>query len=387
MKFASIIRIIFYLIWILTFFYVFEFILFTKNIIYQNKTNLPLPDSIDRLKIYQKYNLKDYDFFSPTEFFLYNKKQILPDIIENPNSTYPTFGAISNKLTFFISNEDGKYHSYLSDRYGFNNDDNIFTNDPNDISTIFLGDSFVEGYAVNQKDHFISLLNNKNIYNLGMGGSSTLKQLAALKEFKNLFKLKSLYIFFFAGDDYNKILTEYGDEKLVKYLELDFTNNIQNKMQTINELNMDYLNDFYEQKEEIKIKKKLPAIISFIKLFNIRNLFPNLSRSRQNHKKTMIVFEKILEQIKRLSQEDKFSVNFIYLPDYDSIYFNKKPFWYDDLINLTKSKNIKVYDFQDYIKGKALSINELYPFGLEAHFSNKGNYFLAEFINKIAVNK
>ena len=100
MKFASIIRIIFYLIWILTFFYVFEFILFTKNIIYQNKTNLPLPDSIDRLKIYQKYNLKDYDFFSPKEFFLHNKKQILPDMIENPNSTYPTFGAISNKLTY-----------------------------------------------------------------------------------------------------------------------------------------------------------------------------------------------------------------------------------------------------------------------------------------------
>lgn len=98
---------------------------------------------------------------------------------------YPLFplSGISQKKTI-MCNESGYYNNYISDRFGFNNDDKVY--EKKDIHSVFIGDSFLHGACVNNVNNLISNLrstkffNEKNILNLGYGGNGPLINLANL---------------------------------------------------------------------------------------------------------------------------------------------------------------------------------------------------------------
>ena len=58
-----------------------------------------------------------------------------------------------------MNTENGKFISFISDRYGFNNLDDVYEN--NNIDILLLGDSFTEGYSVMQKDTIAGVLRKK----------------------------------------------------------------------------------------------------------------------------------------------------------------------------------------------------------------------------------
>ena len=86
-----------------------------------------------------------------------------------------------------MCNESGYYNNYISDRFGFNNDDKIY--EKKEIHSVFIGDSFLHGACVNNKDNLISNLSStkffkeKNILNLGYSGNGPLLNLATLREY------------------------------------------------------------------------------------------------------------------------------------------------------------------------------------------------------------
>ena len=78
-------------------------------------------------------------------------------IFLDKNDLLPLSG-LSN-IKSILCNENGYYSSYLSDRYGFNNPDDVW--DLEVIDYLIIGDSFIHGQAVNRPNDISSVLRKK----------------------------------------------------------------------------------------------------------------------------------------------------------------------------------------------------------------------------------
>lgn len=78
---------------------------------------------------------------------------------------------VSNIATIHC-NELGFWKSYKSDRYGFNNPDEVWNNKSPKL--FMLGDSFLHGECVHEKQTFAGYMrsnySNNNVVNLGYRG-------------------------------------------------------------------------------------------------------------------------------------------------------------------------------------------------------------------------
>ena len=78
----------------------------------------------------------------------------------------PSLSGISNTRTIHC-NEEGYYSIFDSDRYGFNNPDEVW--EKRDVNAIIIGDSFTFGDCVNRPNDIPSVIRNytnTNIINL-----------------------------------------------------------------------------------------------------------------------------------------------------------------------------------------------------------------------------
>lgn len=169
---------------------------------------------------------KKFDKRTSVEFYHDNEGKIIPSTpptLININKNELVLHSIPFKKTF-LKNENGYYPIYMSDRYGYNNDD---TNYDREVEFLFIGDSFTHGCCVNPKDNVVEKfinLSGKNSINLGMGGNGSLTNLATFSEFHKIIKPKNIVIMHFEGNDLNELEKEIHFKELNKYLskELDF---------------------------------------------------------------------------------------------------------------------------------------------------------------------
>ena len=120
----------------------------------------------------------DYDKRSKFQYYLDNKKfGFLPlisnmELYEDNDKILALSSFSKSKLVF--CNESGMFSTYTSDRYGFNNNDDIYEEK---IHNIFLGDSFTQGACVSRSDNIISnysRISNQQSLNLGYSWSGPL---------------------------------------------------------------------------------------------------------------------------------------------------------------------------------------------------------------------
>jgi len=102
------------------------------------------------------------------------------------NWTYPEIfplSSVSNKHTV-LCNESGKYISYQSDKYGFNNESRVYEQQSKN-TIVLIGDSFTQGWCVEPSDNIAGQMIKQKFQaiNLGNGGSWPLFQYAILKEY------------------------------------------------------------------------------------------------------------------------------------------------------------------------------------------------------------
>ena len=105
---------------------------------------------------------------------------------------YPLSG-IKNSYTINC-NELGFWSFYNSDKFGFNNNNEIYERD---ISNLLLGDSFVHGSCVNEKDTISSNLNKSGLstLNLGYSGNGPIRNLATYIVWKMNDLLKDIFFY------------------------------------------------------------------------------------------------------------------------------------------------------------------------------------------------
>jgi len=347
--------------------------------------NLLKFDTIDldyKIKQYKKIYNKDYDTRSKIEVLndlsLNNKNvsiAIFPSLFINQKTKIYPLSGISNSKTIY-DNENGYYFIYDSDRYGFNNPDNIW--DQDEIEYLLIGDSFVHGASVNEPNDISSILRkklNKNLLNIGYGGNGPLLQLASLIEYMPE-KVNNIIWFYYEGNDNYDLENELKNQKLSNYLNnKNFNQGLKNKKSEIDLFLKDYLNNTI--KNERKVEKK--PFLNFFKLNKVRTILHKNDISDS--------FIKILKKVKKITDDKNANFFFVYLPEHARY---KLKFYNDNnrkkVINLIEDLNIRYIDIHEEVFSKAENPLELFPFKMYGHYNEKGYKIVSNIIYKNLLN-
>jgi len=249
---------------------------------------------------------------------------IRPDYLDHKKKfeIYP-LSSISNVNTLFCN--EGEPRTYMSDRYGFNNKDSIWEKE---IDVILIGDSFVQGSCVENKNNISSKLkkySKKNVLNLGFSGSGPLIELGILKEYAAIIKPDYLFWFYYEGndmmDDISLLKSDYS-----KYLDSNYKQGLINRQKEIDMMLKNIANQKIDEYENNNKSQTSNSFFSSIKLFNIRYSISRLfnKTSFTETSKIFKKFEKIIELTKSEVKNWNGKIIFVYIPDWSRYHLKQE---------------------------------------------------------------
>lgn len=297
-----------------------------------------------------------------------------------------------------LCNESGKWVSYISDRYGFNNSDGVYENTRDSI--ILVGDSFSHGDCVEPGDDIAGNLRRRGhtAITLGTGGNGPLIELATLREYGPSLTPKVILWMYFEGNDFLDLPVEYNYPPLKKYLSsAEYTQGLVQKQDVIDKFWIDFFDlvkedfsresgrrNFWDQDRSDEIKGLFLRIVS---LHNIRKrvglsrssyMFkPEEKSSNENEMMFKTVMEAALAEAKKLNCK----LYFVYLPTFES-FFNDKYLLAPSsqaVRKVVSELNIPLIDFFGYLKGTGDPAN-YFPFRKSGHYNPEGYDLLADLI-------
>jgi len=308
-------------------------------------------DDRSKMQIYEdlkKIN-KDYVITVSPQNYLKKKVELFP------------LSGVSNSPTIFC-NENGYYSIYNSDRYGFNNPDEIW--DFENIEYLIVGDSFAQGACVNRPDDFTSIfrkLSNKNALNLGYSGNGPIREFASLKEYMNLKKIKNV-IWLFYSNDINDFKHEYKNALLKNYIiDNDFKQNLHLKQNLIDKL---VKNEILNSSKNFE-KRNFFNLDSFIKLSKLRK------KIQFENKEINDDFKKIIQLANKFSREKNANFYFVYLPSFEEIRSKRISKTYINTKNLVNELEIPFVDIYDFLK-KNMNYLDFFPLKMQGHYNEYG---------------
>ena len=313
------------------------------------------------------------------------------------DNMFPLSG-ISNVRTV-LCNETGKWISYLSDRYGFNNDDSVYKNMHNSI--VLVGDSFTHGECVEREDNIASNLTRRGYtaISLGTGGNGPLAELATLKEYGPSLTPKIILWMYFDGNDFLDLPTEYSFQPLRQYLDKGHTQNLIQKQNQIDEF---WIHFFHESDEYLKKETQNPFWEEdrkedvkglVLRLVSLHNLRERLGFSRNSYlfqdssDETEIMFRTVMKAALEEAESLHSKLYFVYLPSFSSV-FNEKYSLAPSSQKVRKvvsELGIPLIDFHEYLKNEKDPAS-FFPFRTVGHYNPKGYNLLADLIETKALH-
>lgn len=316
-------------------------------------------------------------------------------------STY-SLGYISGKTTV-LCNESGEWITYESDEHGFHNPQGLYNERNLDIALI--GDSYVHGYCVKSEDNIAGRLRRtgKKVLNLGIGASSSLNHLAILKEYGKPLKPKTVFWFFYEGNDYGEFVNrEKNLPHLLKYLDKDFSQDLINKQELIDKFLINYIDkdcgfafeqDTKAKREEllnkITVESTLNISSSTIKLKQLRLMLGMLDECTC---KKEPLFSDVFKEAKRLVNEWDGQLIFVYLPEWTRYagktnlcrkrYLNSVK---NDIFAIIKDLQIPIIDIQEIFDSYPEPLF-LFPFRAEGHYNSQGYILMGNILEKYLEN-
>lgn len=296
------------------------------------------------------------------------------------------------------SNEEGTREIVYNDHLGFKN----FNSDyEKKIDIIVVGDSFAEGIPFSNNhtvSGFINKNQNLNSLNFGFGGAGPLGALGIIREYVSIFKPKNTYYLYYEGND---LIDLYNEKKtfLVKYLKENYSQNLYTSRREIEIFLNEYNKLFFEilpfkiEQEKNKSKKItsdknkifVEKFKDFLELQNLKELIPEDIYTLDKEKTDYLLFEKIINLMKKDISKWDGDFTVIYLPSFNrynknfslSDIFKKKK-----ILKITKNNNIKLIDMDAIFKANNMDNNNLFNLGLYGHYTKEGYEIIANTIIK-----
>ena len=340
------------------------------------------------------YLIETYLFFLTKKIYDTNKIETLEKInfykqgkilAVNPNNhlinqkqDFLPLSGISHENTIYC-NEEGYYAKYNSDRYGFNNPDDIWDNSI--IDYLLIGDSFVQGACVYEKHNIsgnLKKISNKKVLNLGQDSNGPLINLATIREYLFKDKVKNVLWFYYEGNDLYDLQYEIKFDILKKYIsDENFSQNLLNQQSKIDKLNLEILQSkFNENKESLKDLNKNKINFSF-KFYYLRNFL-----FYKDNQKLLNEFEIIIKSLKDFKNKNNLKLYFIYLPEFKRystyVYKNNN---YEKIKKIIDKLDIEFIDLHKELFKNEYSV-ELFS-KEKTHYSKKGYKLVASKIYEI----
>jgi len=335
-------------------------------------------DTRSLIEVYEDMKIKDKN----TVLAIYPRH-----FVKDSNQQLFQLSGISNKKTI-LGNENGYYATYQSDRYGFNNPDNEWNK--KQVAFFLVGDSFVHGSEVNEKDTISGNIRKKiksgSVLNLGYGDNGPLLEHATLREYLPLTNAKKVIWVYFEGNDLRDLNSEISNLILLNYLNnKEFSQNLPLKQNDIDKKLKKIL-----QKEKLREQQRYKAnqLLRFIKLSFFRRyttervfiaLVPSVDMDEILDK-----FTEIISLSKSFTQKQGAKFYFVYLPDYkrylDANNNTNDYKNYEKIINIIKNLDIPIIDIYKELHLTVEDPLALYPFRIPAHYNELGYRLIAETI-------
>ena len=316
-------------------------------------------------------------------------------------SFYPLTG-ISMRPTLMCA-ESGYWVSYDSDRFGFNNSDNVW--DEDEVDFLLIGDSFVHGDCMEKEFNFagrIQEYTKKKVINLGYGGTGPLIQLAQLKEYGFKIKPQKIIWIYGEGNDLDNLREELNIPIMKKYLDKNFSQELILKQKEIDQFLLGLLKKEYtlnsKKKELEKNQRRDFFLKNLIKLYMVRkntiNQFLNLDKDQNKineakeeqkridkvngTEKNLKMFNIIAEKFKQLSTEENAELYFVYLPNYvryhkdysyveEGALFNR-----EKILKIITKLNIPIIDLHEEVFKIEKDPLSLFPYRKNRHYNHEG---------------
>jgi hypothetical protein len=361
------------------------------------------------LKDFQKDNIAAHITFLPGILLTdYPTKGGLPT---RGGMIFP-FGNISDRMTI-CCNESGTWLTYVSDKYGFHNSNEVYHNDI--VDAVAIGDSFTEGWAVPSKENISSVLMKAglNVVNLGRGANGPLLEYAILKEYVGALKPRIIFWVYFENDLEN-LSHELNSDLLIRYLNEDsYTQELISRQQEINQVLITYIgkkrqeldNREHVRRQQLEIANReefaSKQIIRVLKLRNIREITNLVPESRivdvtppqelspkddvPSESFQLAYYQNIFKEI--LGKADQFvstwngRLYFVYLPSGGTGNGEVHP-WREPVMSAVTELNIPIIDIEHQVfvphqQPFSLFAFEKPPFG---HYNVNGYRLVAEAI-------
>ena len=289
------------------------------------KNNLIFDKSVTAIEFYDKLKKnnknKNIVLKIPTNQYLKYEIEFFP------------LSGIKNSLTINC-NEMGFWSIYNSDRYGFNNNDNIYNTK---ILNILLGDSFVHGSCVKEDETISHHMNEKGFktLNFGNSGNGPISNLATYIEYGNKIPNIENIFFFIFENDYSEFYNESKNKILLNYLaEKNFSQNLIYNNEKVSKIKKDiFQKELIKARNNSKYSKKLFQTGSLIveiknsfKLIQIRKLINKTIRTIKINKIEDKLYsdediQNIIKVIDILNAKKRENQNLIvvYLPDFFNV--------------------------------------------------------------------
>jgi len=294
---------------------------------------------------------------------------------------FPLSG-ISKKLTLFCQESDFMAE-YISDRFGFNNNDELYSE--NEIDFLLIGDSFVQGMCVNYNDTFQGNFNKKNFktISLGYGGNGSLLEYATLREYLDVVKFRTI-VWFYTENDIDEMESEIKIKFLKKYLEDEnYSQKLSNKQVLIDKTQHNNLMKLIKNKEKLEL---LFIDFNTIKIQNILNLknIKNLIRVNfkihfsTSQKKTsdenFKIFREIILKAYNLAKEKNANFYFVMLPLYPGVIEGKgeRYYNYEKVKEIIKGLEINLLDLSEEMFKREKNPKKFFPFEISGHYTVEG---------------
>tara|TARA_Y100001968_G_scaffold259049_1_gene246158 strand:+ start:610 stop:1962 length:1353 start_codon:yes stop_codon:yes gene_type:complete len=281
-------------------------------------------------------------------------------------------GGISHKTTV-AQNENGKHMIFKSDRFGFNNPDQVW--DAKKIEWLLTGDSFAQGIAVQPGQDIggqIRILTKKNVINLGMSGNGPLMELAALKEYAESQKPQTVLWLYFEGNDLvGDLIKERTSVTLMHYLDPEYSQNLIGRQNEIDAIISAHI------KNELTSRNRL-SFGDILKLSNIREILIH----NQNYITIDPLFFKIIKEAQVRVSAWGGRMFFVYLPQYER-YSNELQDHHafrerSEVIRTVKELQVPVLDMHEEVFANQADPKALFPFKLPGHYSAEGYKKIAQ---------